>query len=214
MQFADYLLGSLGRGAMSRKDLQEAAHSVVLESHGNCSKVTKSIANIATHGQHPQNAERDLFRLLSLPCEPWHIYSFWSYFCFRKRKDTIILKHRNPLHHQICQGSLFCPDPYQGHVEKEEDPGNETSLDSTPWNVGLFASDQTHRSITSWYSKLLGDLQEVCICRPPMLQRHAAFTPGNSRGWLQVYVGGCKSDYHRIQYDLTWSWLETRELFA
>jgi len=35
--FASHLLGSLGRGASSCKELQEAAASVVIESGGNCS---------------------------------------------------------------------------------------------------------------------------------------------------------------------------------
>ena len=35
--FASHLLGSLGRGASSCKELQEAAASMVIESGGNCS---------------------------------------------------------------------------------------------------------------------------------------------------------------------------------
>lgn len=69
MQFADYLLGSLGRGCRSCIDLQEAAHAMVLESGGSCSSVTRKISQIGACGRHPQNAERDLFRLLSLPCD-------------------------------------------------------------------------------------------------------------------------------------------------
>ena len=69
MQFADYLLGSLGRGCRSCVDLQEAAHAMVLESGGSCSSVTRKISKIGACGRHPQNAERDLFRLLSLPCD-------------------------------------------------------------------------------------------------------------------------------------------------
>jgi len=73
MQFADYLLGSLGRGCRSCVDLQEAAHAMVLESGGSCSSVTRKISKIGACGRHPQNAERDLFRLLSLPCDPYNV---------------------------------------------------------------------------------------------------------------------------------------------
>ena len=40
------------------------------ESRGHCSQLTKKLASIGSRGRHPQNAERDLFRVLQLPLEP------------------------------------------------------------------------------------------------------------------------------------------------
>ena len=68
--FADVLLASLGRGATSCYELQEAAAAMVRESGGTCSSVTRAIARIGTSGKHPGNCERDLFRALSLPVVP------------------------------------------------------------------------------------------------------------------------------------------------
>lgn len=70
MPFADTLLASLGRGATSCAEIQEAAMAMVLESQGNCSHVTRAIARIGCNGKWPGNCERDLFRVLSLPVEP------------------------------------------------------------------------------------------------------------------------------------------------
>lgn len=67
MAFADVMLASLGRGATTCSELQEAARAMVLESGGACSKVTRAIARIGSHGKFPGNAERDLFRALALP---------------------------------------------------------------------------------------------------------------------------------------------------
>ena len=67
MAFADNMLSSLGRGATSCAELQEAAEAMVQESGGHCSQVTRAIAKIGSHGRFPGNAERDLFRVLSLP---------------------------------------------------------------------------------------------------------------------------------------------------
>ena len=39
------------------------------ESRGHCSELTKKLAGIGSHGRHPQNAERDLFRVLDLPID-------------------------------------------------------------------------------------------------------------------------------------------------
>ena len=68
--FADNLLASLGRGATSCCDLQEAAAAMVLESGGHYSSVTRAIARIGTNGKFPNNCERDLYRTLRLPVEP------------------------------------------------------------------------------------------------------------------------------------------------
>ncbi|CAL1134018.1 unnamed protein product [Cladocopium goreaui] len=66
--FASHLLGSLGRGASSCKELQEAAASVVIES-----------------GKHPQNIERDLMRALELPLDSQDFLALLESFqgCFR-----------------------------------------------------------------------------------------------------------------------------------
>ena len=69
--FADHLLATLGRGASTCADIQEAAYAMLLESQGHCSKITRSIAKIGCWGKFPGNAERDLFRTLSLPVESW-----------------------------------------------------------------------------------------------------------------------------------------------
>ena len=69
MPFADNLLASLGRGATTCHELQEAAQAMVLESEGHCSKVTRAIAKIGCYGKFPGNCERDLWRTLSLPIE-------------------------------------------------------------------------------------------------------------------------------------------------
>ena len=69
MPFADTLLASLGRGATSCYELQEAAQSMVLESNGSCSRVAGLIARIGCHGKYPGNCERDLYRALSLPVD-------------------------------------------------------------------------------------------------------------------------------------------------
>ena len=69
MPFADNLLASLGRGATTCHELQEAAQAMVLESEGHCSKVTRAIAKIGCSGKFPGNCERDLWRILSLPVE-------------------------------------------------------------------------------------------------------------------------------------------------
>ncbi|CAJ1336131.1 unnamed protein product, partial [Effrenium voratum] len=42
------------------------------ESGGQCSELTHRVARIGSSGRNPQNAERDLMRLLDLP-EPYHI---------------------------------------------------------------------------------------------------------------------------------------------
>ena len=66
---ADNLLANLGRGAVSVADLQQYAASVVLETGGKCSSMTRSLARIGNGGKQPQNCERDLFRLLDLPID-------------------------------------------------------------------------------------------------------------------------------------------------
>lgn len=76
MPFADTLLASLGRGATSCAELQEAAYSMVQESGGACSKVTRSIARIGSYGKFPGNCERDLFRVLSLPVVAEHMLCY------------------------------------------------------------------------------------------------------------------------------------------
>lgn len=65
--WADHALANLGRGATSVADLQKSAAAIVIESGGNCSQTTKSIARIGSSGRFLNNAERDLFRLLDLP---------------------------------------------------------------------------------------------------------------------------------------------------
>ena len=65
--WADHSLANLGRGATSVADLQKSAAAIVVESGGNCSQTTKSIARIGSCGRFLNNAERDLFRLLDLP---------------------------------------------------------------------------------------------------------------------------------------------------
>lgn len=40
------------------------------ESGGHCSELTKKLAGIGSHGRYPNNAERDLFRILQLPVDP------------------------------------------------------------------------------------------------------------------------------------------------
>lgn len=41
------------------------------ESKGNCSGLTKRIAGIGKGGAYPGNCERDLYRVLDLPLEPY-----------------------------------------------------------------------------------------------------------------------------------------------
>lgn len=72
MAFADNLLASLGRGATSCYELQESAQAMVIESGGSCSRVTRALARIGTHGRYPGNCERDLYRVLSLPVDAQH----------------------------------------------------------------------------------------------------------------------------------------------
>ncbi|CAK9095361.1 unnamed protein product [Durusdinium trenchii] len=69
-EFADFLLATLGKGATSVSGLQTAAMAMVRESGGHCSQLTKKLARIGGAGAFPQNAERDLFRILELPIEP------------------------------------------------------------------------------------------------------------------------------------------------
>ena len=67
--WADHALATLGRGATSVAELQQSAAAIVKECHGCCSQMTKSIAKIGCSGKFPNNAERDLFRLLELPVD-------------------------------------------------------------------------------------------------------------------------------------------------
>ena len=69
-EFADHMLSSLGRGATTCSELQEAAMAMVLESKGHCSTLTHAISKIGCSGKYPANCERDLFKLLDLPVEP------------------------------------------------------------------------------------------------------------------------------------------------
>ena len=36
-----------------------------------CSPLTHKIASCGSHGRHPQNIERDLYRALQLPLDTW-----------------------------------------------------------------------------------------------------------------------------------------------
>ena len=56
----------------------EAAAACVAESGGHCSSLTRAIAKIGCSGRFPGNAERDLFRLLSLPVDSRPINMFFS----------------------------------------------------------------------------------------------------------------------------------------
>lgn len=71
--WADHALATLGRGAMSVSELQQSAAAMVKECGGNCSSMTRAIAQLGCHGRYPANCERDLFRLLDLPIEPFFI---------------------------------------------------------------------------------------------------------------------------------------------
>ena len=68
--WADHALSNLGRGATSVADLQQSAAAIVAESNGHVSSTTHGIARIGCSGKYPNNAERDLFRLLDLPTVP------------------------------------------------------------------------------------------------------------------------------------------------
>lgn len=72
-EFADFLLATLGKGATSVSGLQTAAMAMVRESGGHCSQLTKKLARIGGAGAFPQNAERDLFRILELPIDSWRL---------------------------------------------------------------------------------------------------------------------------------------------
>ena len=48
---------------------------VTKESRGNVSELTKKLASTGAYGRHPQNIERDVFRALQLPLDPWNNFS-------------------------------------------------------------------------------------------------------------------------------------------
>ena len=75
--WADHALATLGRGAMSVSELQQSAAAMVKECRGNCSSMTRAIAQLGCHGRYPANCERDLFRLLELPIASSHL--LWVY---------------------------------------------------------------------------------------------------------------------------------------
>ena len=78
--WADHALATLGRGAMSVSELQQSAAAMVKECGGNCSSMTRAIAQLDCHGRYPANCERDLFRLLDLPIASSHLLG--GYFDF------------------------------------------------------------------------------------------------------------------------------------
>lgn len=125
--FADHILCNLGKGAESCAGLQQAAAAVVVESQGHCSQLTKQLASIGTAGANSRNCERDLFRLLRLPIEPWlmkcSIVKHWnsqSYFSKKQMMTCslllVLFTNKDPFFVTIRVRDKSKPKGTKGHI--------------------------------------------------------------------------------------------------